>query len=137
MSNHGRKHNITIHSKVDGIEGTWKSEGDLLQHEDELIIEYPDYTSNTETDNKLIINSKNMRLIRTGAITSDMTFEENMTKKGVYSVMFFDSAIQVITKSYQLDIGQENITIEVDYQIYDGDNELADNWMRIIIEKKD
>lgn len=129
------KNNITIRTTIDGEVACFQSTGYLTSSQDSYVITYLDYSGNTQTDNKLLIESNKMHLIRSGAMTSDMLFEENMVTQGLYSVLFYQAPIEVMTKSYELKDNETTLEVNIDYQLFESGSELANNQMTILIEK--
>lgn len=130
-----KRHDITIHTSMDNETSTWESEGQLTYKDNTYVMTYPDYSGNTQTDNKLVIDEKRMHLIRSGAMTSDMVFEESMVTKGIYSVLYYQAPIEVMTSVYKMSETDSLLEINVEYQLFDSGNELANNQMVITITK--
>ena len=130
-----KRNNIIIKTIQNDIEEIWESDGLLSKEDDMYIIKYPDYAGNTQTDNRLDISKDKMHLTRWGAFNSDMFFEENMMTVGKYGVMFFNSSIEVFTKAYDFTEDEIKIQVEIEYQILEAGNEIANNKMVITIDK--
>lgn len=132
MSN---RNNITIRTRQDGESSVWQTEGFLSKKGDVYSLIYPDYAGNTQTDNSLEIGPDRMVLERSGAFTGRMIFEENMVTRGTYSVMFFDTAIDVMTETYYIQEDEKRLKVSIEYQITEAGEEIARNTMEITVEK--
>lgn len=126
---------IVITTTQDGEMTTWESEGMLTKIDDKYIITYPDYASNTETDNKLEIDTNKMYLKRSGAFTSEMLFQENMLTVGTYNVMYYNSDIEVFTKEYSCQDEEEELQVHIAYQLLESGREITSNVMKVTIVK--
>lgn len=127
------KINITIKTTQDSETSIWESQGLMEQKDGAYVVTYPDYTGNTVTDNILELNPDSMRIRRSGAIDSDMIFEENMVTSGVYGVMFYKTNLEIITMAYDFIDRDYNLQASADYKLLDAGSEIADNRIEISV----